>query len=93
VERGKQIHPGAGAGSRSWGATPFPLDPSCSSPEEKLMRFVERAVANCGSASELARRLRVRPATVSQWRSGVKRPDALHLIRIQEIASLRSLLG
>ncbi len=54
--------------------------------EQKIQRFVELAVAQCGSAAALARNLKVRPPTVSQWRAGRKRPDAVKLIRIQELA-------
>ena len=54
--------------------------------EEKIKRFVELAIYRCGSAAALARNLKVKPPTVSQWRAGRKRPDAVKLIRIQEIA-------
>ncbi len=54
--------------------------------EEKIKRFVELAVCRCGSAAALARNLKVKPPTVSQWRAGRKRPDAIKLIQIQELA-------
>lgn len=54
--------------------------------EEKIKRFVELGISRCGSAAALARYLNVKPATVSQWRAGRKRPNAVKLIRIQELA-------
>jgi DNA-binding transcriptional regulator YiaG len=66
---------------------------SACSEDEKIRRFVELAVTNCGSASELANRVGVSAATVSAWRWGKKRPDGAHLIRIQEIAFKPSLLS
>lgn len=56
------------------------------SPRIKMQRLVESAVAHCGSAAALARELGVKPPTVSQWRSRRKLPDALKLLRIQELA-------
>jgi DNA-binding transcriptional regulator YdaS (Cro superfamily) len=53
--------------------------------KEKIQQFVERAVKRCGSAAALARELGVRPPTVSQWRAGLKNPDARNLVRIQEL--------
>ena len=55
--------------------------------EEKIKRFVELAIEHCGSAAALARDLKVKPPTVSQWRAGRKRPDAVKLIRIQDLAN------
>jgi transcriptional regulator with XRE-family HTH domain len=54
--------------------------------EQKIQRFVELAIVRCGSAAALARELKVRPPTVSQWRAGRKKPDAVKLIRIQDLA-------
>ncbi len=52
----------------------------------RIQRFVELAIRSCGSAAALAREVGVKPPTVSQWRSGHKRPDAVHLLRIQDLA-------
>ena len=53
--------------------------------EKKIQFYIELAVRRCGSAAALARELGVKPPTVSQWRSGLKNPDAANLIRIQDI--------
>lgn len=57
------------------------------SAEKKIQRFIELAIRRCGSAAALARELRVKQPTVSQWRAGRKKPDAVHLIQIQNLAS------
>ena len=51
----------------------------------RIRQYVELGVKTCGSAASLARRLHVTPPTVCQWRSGRRRPDAVHLIRIQDL--------
>lgn len=53
---------------------------------ERILSFVEAAIRRCGSASALARELGVSAATVSEWRSGRKRPGAIKLILIQDLA-------
>jgi transcriptional regulator with XRE-family HTH domain len=58
--------------------------------EQKIQWFVQHAIESCGSAASLARELEVSRATVSQWRSGLKKPDATNLIRIQELANQSS---
>jgi hypothetical protein len=55
--------------------------------EQKIRWFVERAIGACGSAAALARQLQVSRPTVSQWRSGLKKPDAINLIRVQQLAN------
>jgi hypothetical protein len=55
--------------------------------EVRIQKVVEYAVQNCGSAAALARELAVKPPTVSQWRTGKKKPDAVHLMRIQDLVS------
>lgn len=52
----------------------------------RIRQYVELAVQRCGSAAALARELDVKPPTVSQWRSGLKKPDAMKLVRIQDLA-------
>lgn len=92
----RQIHPAAQLRHNvsSGHSAPSPQSSEAAeSPDEKIQRFIRLALERCGSASELARRLGVAAATVSQWRSSRKRPDAVHLICIQEIASRRSLLS
>ena len=54
--------------------------------EQKIQLFVELAIKRCGSAAALARELDVTPPTVSQWRAGRKKPGAVKLIRIQDLA-------
>jgi len=54
--------------------------------EQKIQLFVELAITRCGSAAALARALNVSQPTVSEWRAGRKRPDAIKLIRIQDLA-------
>jgi hypothetical protein len=54
--------------------------------ENRIRQYVEQAVEKCGSAAALARQLHVKPPTVSQWRAGLKKPDAVNLIRVQDIA-------
>lgn len=66
---------------------------STETPQQKILRAIELAIDRCGSASELARRLSVSPATVCQWRACKKNPDAVHLVRIQEMAARQSLLS
>lgn len=56
--------------------------------EQKIHWLVELAIKRCGSAAALARELDVTPPTVSQWRTGRKRPDAIKLICIQDLAQL-----
>jgi hypothetical protein len=53
--------------------------------EIRIQHYVELAVQSCGSAAALARVLDVKPPTVSQWRTGSKKPDAVHLLRIQDL--------
>lgn len=74
-------------------------DPSQQSPssslggftaEQKIQRFVELAITQCGSAAALARQLKVKPPTVSEWRAGRKRPNAVKLIQIQELGQTAS---
>ena len=60
--------------------------------EQKIQRLVELAIARCGSAAALARELKVKPPTVSQWRAGRKRPAAVKLIHIQELVAKSDLL-
>ena len=62
------------------------LELGLQSAKTELHRIIERAVRCCGSAASLARRLGVKPPTVSQWRAGTKNPDALHLIRLLTLA-------
>lgn len=54
--------------------------------EARIQRHVEDAVQSCGSAAALARVLAVKAPTVSQWRAGLRKPDAVHLLRIQDLA-------
>jgi DNA-binding transcriptional regulator YiaG len=54
--------------------------------EERIQQYVELAIERCGSAAALARELDVKPPTVSQWRTGRKKPDAVNLMRIQDLA-------
>ncbi len=54
---------------------------------QKIHSFIELAIRRCGSAAALARKLGVKPPTVSQWRAGLKNPGAINLIRIQELAN------
>jgi len=56
---------------------------------QKIRSFIELAIRRCGSAAALARKLGVKPPTVSQWRARRKNPDAINLIRIQELANQR----
>ena len=56
------------------------------SPQFKIQRVIELAVIRTGSAAALARALDVSAATVSQWRARQKNPDAIKLIRIQDLA-------
>jgi transcriptional regulator with XRE-family HTH domain len=53
--------------------------------EKRIRRSIEAAIQKCGSAAALARKLNVKQPTVSQWRKGIKKPDAVNLIRIQDI--------
>lgn len=57
-----------------------------STTDERIRRVIQRAIDKCGSAAELARRLQVKAPTVSQWRNSGKKPDAHHLVKIQDIA-------
>jgi hypothetical protein len=54
--------------------------------EARIRQYIERAIKRCGSAAALARELEVKPPTVSQWRTGRKKPDAVNLMRIQDLA-------
>jgi hypothetical protein len=63
------------------------LGAEADSAEKKIQGFIELAIRRCGSAAALARRLGVKPPTVCQWRSGLKNPDAINLIRVQELAN------
>jgi transcriptional regulator with XRE-family HTH domain len=54
--------------------------------EDRIRGYIELAIKRCGSAAALARQLKVKPPTVSQWRKGMKRPDAMKLVRIQDLA-------
>jgi hypothetical protein len=55
--------------------------------DEEIHLQIEQAVRHCGnSGSELARRIGVKPSTVSQWRSGIKRPDVRHFLQVQKLA-------
>ena len=94
MQREKQARPAVnfGLSSPSLRAASI-LIGNVDSPQQKIHRFVELAIERCGSASALARRLEVSPAVVSQWRAGRKCPDAVHLIRIQELANRQSLLS
>lgn len=53
--------------------------------EQKIRLYVELAIVRCGSAAALARHLKVRPPTVSEWRTERKRPSAVNLIHIPEL--------
>jgi len=59
-------------------------------PELRILKSIELAVTRCGSAAALARVLGVKAPTVSQWRAQLKLPDALHLLKIQDVASGRN---
>jgi hypothetical protein len=61
--------------------------------EERIRGLVERAIARCGSAIAVARQVGVKPPTVSQWRSGARKPGAIHLLQIQELAQSGELNG
>lgn len=54
--------------------------------EARIRQYIELAIKSCGSAAALARELEVKPPTVSQWRTGRKKPDAVNLMRIQDLA-------
>ena len=92
----KRLHPSSGTGLGKLSGHGFilsvPVLERIAEPDsagQKIRKFVELAIRRCGSAAALARKLGVKPPTVSQWRSGRKHPDAVHLIRIQELANLR----
>jgi hypothetical protein len=93
VARGlKRLRPisGTGLGERPGHATVFSvpdlqLVAETDSAGQKIQSFVELAIRRCGSAAALARKLGVKPPTVSQWRAGLKKPDAVNLIHIQEL--------
>lgn len=53
--------------------------------EARIRQYIELAIKSCGSAAALARELEVKPPTVSQWRTGRKKPDAVNLMRIQDL--------
>jgi transcriptional regulator with XRE-family HTH domain len=55
--------------------------------EVRIRQYIELAINSCGSAAALARELDVKPPTVSQWRTGRKKPDAVNLMRIQDLAN------
>lgn len=52
----------------------------------RIRQYIELAIKSCGSAAALARELEVKPPTVSQWRTGRKKPEAVNLMRIQDLA-------
>src|SRR2546423_1374095 len=58
--------------------------------ELRVRQYVELAVKTCGSAASLARRLNVTSATVCQWRTGRRKPDAVHLLCIQDLAATQT---
>jgi transcriptional regulator with XRE-family HTH domain len=97
VARGlKRLRPisGAGLGERPGHAVVFSvpdlqLVAETDSAGQKIQSFIELAIRRCGSAAALARRLGVKPPTVSQWRARRKNPDAINLIRIQDLANQR----
>lgn len=94
----KRLRPtsGTGLGKRPGHAVVFSVPDlqvvaETDSAGQKIQSFIELAIRRCGSAAALARKLGVKPPTVSQWRARRKNPDAVKLIRIQELANQRPL--
>lgn len=80
------MHRGGGASALLFGRD-LSLIANRHSPEFRLQRTIELAVTRMGSAAAVARALDVTSATVSQWRSRRKHPDAINFIRLQDLAS------